>query len=332
MEATEPERRVDLLREVVSHVRTQNRLPEVQPFRHRHIAHRKVIDELIDQGFLRAEGASYRPTLAALWECSFPDATAEIEVCNRLLPALRELYLKHTGKQLTVEDIAASASMPVVDVSRALLYLRETSICNGSQIEQFSGLPRAINLHERVFDVEQISMTRPQEKAEGPPVAFIPHRLSLQPSPPPTPEPEVQAALEAIAPALAASYRQALRDLDDERRESFVGVATEMREVLTKVLHSLAPDDQVRAQQGWKPEGNDDRPTRRQRAAFILRTKSEATSRTVRQAIDQLDGGLDHLTTRLYDRASKSTHGSADSKELVTLGGYWRSLLRDLLL
>jgi hypothetical protein len=51
--------------------------------------------------------------------------------------------------------------------------------------------------------------------------------------------PDVEAELEKVGPDLASCYRQMVRDAADDARETFVGRAAELREVLTGVLHRL---------------------------------------------------------------------------------------------
>ncbi len=100
---------------------------------------------------------------------------------------------------------------------------------------------------------------------------------STLPAPPPTmrmaEDPEVVDALAQIGPQLAACYRQALRDISQVDRESFVGPAAALRELLSFVLRDLAPDDAVMAGPGFVAEKEDGHPTRRQRVKFILRKK-----------------------------------------------------------
>ncbi len=142
---------------------------------------------------------------------------------------------------------------------------------------------------------------------------------------------QVASALEALGPDLVACYRQGVLDLFDHHRVSYVGPAAELREVLSWVLHKLAPDDAVKAMDGWKPETKDNRPTRRQRSEYILTTRAKAKP-GCRRALETLSG-LDGLAGDLYERVSRATHTTAGDKDhLITYVTYLNGLLRDLLL
>jgi len=143
---------------------------------------------------------------------------------------------------------------------------------------------------------------------------------------------QVVEALEKLGPELASCYRQGILDLLDPHRVSYVGPASELREVLSWVLHKLAPDDAVKASEGWKPETKDNRPTRRQRSEFILKTKLRANP-GCRRTLENLTTGLDGLAGDLYERASKTTHTTSGERvHLHTYTTYLNALLRDLLL
>jgi hypothetical protein len=58
---------------------------------------------------------------------------------------------------------------------------------------------------------------------------------------------EVALRLRQLDPELAASYEQGVLDIEDEARVSYRGPAAELREMLTTVLHILAPNDKVQA-------------------------------------------------------------------------------------
>ena len=61
-------------------------------------------------------------------------------------------------------------------------------------------------------------------------------------------DPDLDGALASAAENVVACYRQACRDLAHHSPLSHVGTAAELREVLTAVLHVLAPDGAVMAQ------------------------------------------------------------------------------------
>jgi hypothetical protein len=135
-------------------------------------------------------------------------------------------------------------------------------------------------------------------------------------------------ALETkVGPAVAACYRQAIADLSDPGRESFVGPAAELREVFAAVIYKLAPDDLVMAQPGWTTETRDHRPSRGQRIQFILGNR-----RAIREDLVRQVDGLDHIATDLYARACKLHLAKIEAPEVATISSYLNGLLRDLLL
>jgi len=55
-------------------------------------------------------------------------------------------------------------------------------------------------------------------------------------------------------PSAALSYRQALVDISDIRRQSFRGPAAELRAAMREVVDKLAPDEDVMVADGFKLE------------------------------------------------------------------------------
>src|SRR5439155_23203802 len=88
----------------------------------------------------------------------------------------------------------------------------------------------------------------------------------------------VASRLRQLDPILAASYEQAVRDVADNQRITYRGAAAELREVLTGVLHRLAPDAEVQSTE-WFREARrigtkkETTPTRAERTKFILRMR-----------------------------------------------------------
>src|SRR5436853_1687862 len=89
---------------------------------------------------------------------------------------------------------------------------------------------------------------------------------------------EVCARLRKLDQPLADGYEQLVIDLEDASRLSYRGPAAELREVLTHVLHSLAPNNQVQVTEWYKEARRsgartESNPTRAERVKFILRNK-----------------------------------------------------------
>jgi predicted pPIWI-associating nuclease len=141
----------------------------------------------------------------------------------------------------------------------------------------------------------------------------------------------IERALCGVGSDIAAMYRQAMQDLAVPNRESFVGVAATLREVLTAVLHTLAPDDRVRAEPWWRPEGTTGRPTRRQRVRYILRLRARAHD-VAAHAVDEIERRVARLANNVYDQANAATHTTRfRRREMSALVAYVTGLLHDLL-
>src|SRR4051794_26737556 len=62
----------------------------------------------------------------------------------------------------------------------------------------------------------------------------------------------ILARLRRHSPTLADSLEQALKDLNDHTRLTFMGPAGEIREVMRAAVQMFAPDDEVRSQPWFK--------------------------------------------------------------------------------
>ena len=120
-----------------------------------------------------------------------------------------------------------------------------------------------------------------------------------------------------------------MRDIGQLDRESFVGPAAALRELVTVVLRELAPDSSVQAESGYAAQTRDGQPSRSQRVKFVLKRKKRGSEEAVNRVLD----GLDKIVRETYDRASKETHlGLGGRTEIATLADYVHGVLRDLLL
>jgi Predicted pPIWI-associating nuclease len=139
--------------------------------------------------------------------------------------------------------------------------------------------------------------------------------------------------LSELVPSAGASYQQVIFDLNDQGRVSFRGTANELREVLREVLDRLAPDDAVASEPGFKLEDGQSRPTQKQKARYIL--KSRKISRTAMRAPEQSVSLIEELTASVtravYERGSVSAHLSAKREEVLRAKGYVDAVLAELL-
>lgn len=139
--------------------------------------------------------------------------------------------------------------------------------------------------------------------------------------------------LNGLVPTAALSYSQALRDLAQTDRVSFRGPALELREALREILDHLAPDEAVSGQPGFKLEDNQKKPTMRQKALFILRSRKMAKTalEAPRDAVEIIENSTSSLARSAYSRSALSTHVANTRAEVRQFKMYLDSVLSDLL-
>jgi len=137
---------------------------------------------------------------------------------------------------------------------------------------------------------------------------------------------------------LADGYKQAVLDIEDVDRLSYRGPAAELREILTNVLHILAPNPKVEATD-WYREARrsgarkEPTPTRAERTKFILRSreKGSAVTEAGESFMNSVEERLANVVNATYKRGSAATHGGTERDELVNMLQYINALLRELL-
>jgi hypothetical protein len=146
--------------------------------------------------------------------------------------------------------------------------------------------------------------------------------------------------LGSMVATAAMSYRQALTDLADDKRVSFRGAALELREALREVLDYMAPDDDVVASSGYKPEkderGKDrTKPTTRQKVGFILQQRAEGASTaalaTAEDTATTVDNIIANVTRSVLRLTSVATHVASERAEVMRAKRYFEAVLHDLL-
>lgn len=140
--------------------------------------------------------------------------------------------------------------------------------------------------------------------------------------------PTLDGRLERLSPDLAASYRQVHDDLADATRETFLGPAGEIREVMRAVIHLLAPDEEVQAQDWYV--GHDGRPTQAERIRYIVQQRSEGEASPI-EAADVVDTKVGRLGRVLYARASRALHVGTQRDELNRIVTYVEAVLNEIL-
>ncbi len=144
---------------------------------------------------------------------------------------------------------------------------------------------------------------------------------------------EIHEALADISQPLADSYSQVYLDLADPDRVSWAGTVHEVREVLSRMLRTLAPDKDVKAQPWFTPESGNEKPTQRQRAKFILKMRGAGSneSELVEKNLDLVDAKVEALVRSTYNRASVAAHGTKGRTEVVRILRYFEAFTHDLL-
>lgn len=141
----------------------------------------------------------------------------------------------------------------------------------------------------------------------------------------------IDTLIELVPPA-AASYQQALQDLE-QPRTSYRGTAVELREALRETLDHLAPDHAVMSSEGFTLERGRSKPTHKQKVRYLL--KSRDVSKTARAApegnVDLIEELTGSLTRATYDRSSLATHTAPTEGEARQLKMYVDSVLAELL-
>lgn len=139
--------------------------------------------------------------------------------------------------------------------------------------------------------------------------------------------------LESLVPSAAASYRQGLSDLMGAERLSYRGTAADLRESLRETLDQLAPDADVQAQEWYKPEEGQKKPTMKQKARYILTSRER--NKTQRDSAEKMLTLIEELSGEVmravYSRASLATHIHQSKREVQQIKRYVDTVLFDLL-
>lgn len=139
--------------------------------------------------------------------------------------------------------------------------------------------------------------------------------------------------LKKISPSAALSYEQAMRDLNENNRKSWRGTAVEFRESLREVLDTLAPDQDVRAQPGFKLEPDAKGPTMKQKTIFILKARqaSKNQMKPLTDAVNIIEELIGKFVRSVYEQSSVATHTHTSKEEVLRIRDYVSLALIDLL-
>ena len=138
--------------------------------------------------------------------------------------------------------------------------------------------------------------------------------------------------LRAQSARLADSLEQAMADIDDKNRRTYVGAAGEAREVMRAAIQSLAPEDEVR-QQSWfvgVKQGDKVNATQAERLRYAVQRRG-GDYRHATESVDTIDERIGRLGRNVYQRASSSFHAENQRQEVRKLASWIFAVLDEVL-
>jgi hypothetical protein len=131
---------------------------------------------------------------------------------------------------------------------------------------------------------------------------------------------------------LADSMEQALTDLNDPNRLSYVGPAGEVREVMRATVQMFAPDDEVRKQPWFVgiKQGNKVNPSQAERTRYAvqLRGGSKDLVKDHDSTVDEMVGAIGR---EAYNTGSAALHAGTKQERVRKLTGWVFALLDEVL-
>jgi hypothetical protein len=142
--------------------------------------------------------------------------------------------------------------------------------------------------------------------------------------PPPPPRPRRTAA--------PGRSKQALTDLNDGSRLTYVGPAGEAREVLRATIQLFAPDEEIRKQSWFEgiKQGNQTNPSQAERLRYVVQVRG-GDHRHAAEAADMIDARIGRLGRNVYQRASAALHADNQRQEVRKLVGWVFAVLDEVL-
>lgn len=111
---------------------------------------------------------------------------------------------------------------------------------------------------------------------------------------------ELSSRLKEIDARLSTKLDGAWQTLQDRSKDDrFLQAASSARELVSDLLHVLAPDDQVEAMEWFTPETKNGRPSQRQRAKFVIIGSNNILSEMELQPIYELSDNIRNSYKRL---------------------------------
>lgn len=155
-------------------------------------------------------------------------------------------------------------------------------------------------------------------------------------------DPDIYDRLRAIEQSLGDKYLAAWRIYQDPELPNYSGAISEMRDTLIHVLHSVAPENDVTAEPGFKLEPGTTRPTRKQRVIYAVRQiyKKEQVKEIVSDyglletewdRLEHLEEHLPKIVNQAYGTASGMTHTTATRERVYQALKQWDAILAYLI-
>ncbi|MEQ1831040.1 MAG: hypothetical protein ABL921_34150, partial [Pirellula sp.] len=119
--------------------------------------------------------------------------------------------------------------------------------------------------------------------------------------------------LERIDQTLREKYVSAW-SIYRQNMPNYSGAVSEMRDLITLVLHHVAPNQKVQEQPGFALEPNQATPNRRQRVMYLFRVSGKEQGKAIASEDELLDAHASQLTSvvqKSYANASALTHTTA---------------------
>jgi hypothetical protein len=145
-------------------------------------------------------------------------------------------------------------------------------------------------------------------------------------------EANILGRLRQQSSSLADSLEQALQDLNDQTRRTYVGPAGEIREVMRATVQLLAPEDEIRKQPWYVgvEQAGKRNPSQAERIRFAVQQRGGAKEQAkgADELIDQLVGQIGRQT---YSAGSSAFHTSAVNGKVRKLTGWVFAVLDEVL-
>ena len=146
---------------------------------------------------------------------------------------------------------------------------------------------------------------------------------------------ELHARLANVGTNLADTYISAWKIYQTEEIPNYSGVVHEIRDILTLLLDTIAPNGDVMAETGFKLEAGHNNPTRRQRVRYAVRRLYDPEhAKEIASDFDLLEILCERLAqaaTGAYRRASDLAHNSTPRERAYRVLKQWEGLLAQLL-